>query len=97
MDERSSSDRDDNFHFVTYVPIDGRVYELDGLLDAPVDLGAFDTDWLDTVRPIIERRIQKYSEGEIHFNLMAVISDRCTKYQKRLDQLASVGKDCEKE
>uniref|UniRef100_A0A914RZK5 Peptidase C12 C-terminal domain-containing protein n=1 Tax=Parascaris equorum TaxID=6256 RepID=A0A914RZK5_PAREQ len=48
-------------------------------------------DWLDVVRPIIDKRIQKYSEGEIHFNLMAVISDRKMKYQKQLAELAEMG------
>uniref|UniRef100_A0A915BYL9 Ubiquitin carboxyl-terminal hydrolase n=2 Tax=Parascaris univalens TaxID=6257 RepID=A0A915BYL9_PARUN len=86
-------EKDDNYHFVTYVPIDGRIYELDGLRPAPVDVGVVKEgqDWLDVVRPIIDKRIQKYSEGEIHFNLMAVISDRKMKYQKQLAELAEMG------
>ena len=49
------------YHFVGYIPIDGRLYELDGLKDGPIDLGAInpDSDWLDVVRPIIEKRIKK--------------------------------------
>jgi len=39
------------------------------------------------VRPIIEKRIQKYSEGEIHFNLMAIVSDRKMLYQRQLEEL----------
>lgn len=54
--------QDDNYHFVTYVPIDGHIYELDGLRPAPIDLGVVKEgqDWLDVVRPIIDKRIQKF-------------------------------------
>lgn len=39
------------------------------------------------VRPVIEKRIAKYSEGEIHFNLMAIVSDRQMLCQRQLDEL----------
>ena len=32
------------------------------------------------VRPIIEARMQKYTAGEIHFNLMAMIHDRTVRW-----------------
>ena len=37
FDEVSRKD-EDTFHFVAYVPINGRLYELDGLKEGPVDL-----------------------------------------------------------
>lgn len=92
-----SSEKEDNYHFITYVPIDGHVYELDGLVEAPMDLGAIGEgqDWLDVVRPVIDSRIKKYSEDEIHFNLMAVIADRKMKYEKRLAEMTEAGMDSE--
>jgi len=84
-------EKDDNFHFICYLPYKGRVYELDGLREGPIDLGKVSTDdWLDVARPAIEQRIQRYSGSEIRFNLMAVISDKRTKYQKMLNNLVSV-------
>uniref|UniRef100_A0A1B6LFK0 Ubiquitin carboxyl-terminal hydrolase n=1 Tax=Graphocephala atropunctata TaxID=36148 RepID=A0A1B6LFK0_9HEMI len=89
LDSKSVNKDEDVFHFVSYVPIEGRLYELDGLKEGPIDLGAVpaDSTWLHVVRPIIEKRIQKYNEGEIHFNLMAIVSDRKMKYTERLAQL----------
>lgn len=64
-----------------YVPIDGRLYELDGLKPGPIDLGAIpaDTEWTDVVRPIIEKRIQRLLMFCNLWNslyMMAVVSDR---------------------
>ena len=51
FDEQSVKKDDDVFHFVAYVPINGRLYELDGLKDGPIDLGKCDnSDWLKTVK-----------------------------------------------
>lgn len=88
-------EKEDNYHFVTYVPVDGKVYELDGLREAPVEVGEIPSggDWINIVRPAIQERIQKYSEGEIHFNLMAVVADRRTAALKRLQELSEGAMD----
>lgn len=81
--DHKKPEKDDNvFHFVSYVPIDGRIYELDGLKEGPIDHGPTGTDWTESVRPIIEKRMQKYKEGEIHFNLMGVVEDKITKLNR---------------
>lgn len=86
FDNSMSAKSEDVFHFVGYIPIDGRLYELDGLKPGPIDLGpiAADTEWTDVARPIIGKRIQKYSEGEIHFNLMAIVSDKKMLYERQI-------------
>ena len=51
FDEKLSKN-EDTFHFVAYVPINGRLYELDGLREGPIDLGKCDqSDWLKAVKP----------------------------------------------
>uniref|UniRef100_A0A1I8NPS9 Ubiquitin carboxyl-terminal hydrolase n=1 Tax=Stomoxys calcitrans TaxID=35570 RepID=A0A1I8NPS9_STOCA len=93
LDSKNQNKDEDVYHFIGYVPIEGRLYELDGLKEGPIDLGAIGSDqnWIDVVRPIIEKRMNKYSEGEIHFNLMAIVSDRQKIYQQQIDKLLSGG------
>lgn len=93
FDSKKADKDDDVFHFVSYLPIDGRVYELDGLKAGPVDHGPCGEDWTDAVRPVIEARIQKYKEGEIHFNLMAMIQDRKDRYNNQLKELINLPAD----
>lgn len=60
-DSSAPTKSEDVFHFVGYVPIDGRLYELDGLKPGPIDLGAIPSngEWTDVVKPIIKKRIKK--------------------------------------
>lgn len=83
--------KDDAYHFIGYMPIDGRLYELDGLKDGPIDHGVIpDTsDWFDIVHPIIMKRINKYTDGEIHFNLLAIVSDKKMLYEKKIEELSA--------
>lgn len=58
---KPKSKDEDAYHFVAIVPIDGRLYELDGLKEGPIDLGSIkpNTDWIEVAKPIIEKRINK--------------------------------------
>ncbi|XP_051550171.1 ubiquitin carboxyl-terminal hydrolase BAP1-like [Myxocyprinus asiaticus] len=81
------------FHFVSYVPIKDRLFELDGLKAYPIDHGPWgeDEEWTDKARRVIMERIGLATAGEpyhdIRFNLMAVVPDRRVKYESRLDVL----------
>ncbi|KAL1440251.1 hypothetical protein MTO96_009556 [Rhipicephalus appendiculatus] len=74
------------FHFVSYVPIDGRLYELDGLKPYPIDHGPWlpSEDWTDKFRMVITERL---GGGDIRFNLMAVVPDRRQAYEQKLRTL----------
>lgn len=95
FDQKITNKDEDVFHFIAYVPIDGRLYELDGLKDGPIDLGQVPANqhWIELARPVIEKRIQKYSEGEIHFNLMAIVSDRKMLFERQLQELTAQMQD----
>lgn len=64
------------FHFIAYVPINGKLYELDGLQPAPIAHGACDQETFPSrVVEVLQRRIARYGDSEIRFNLMAVCRD----------------------
>ena len=48
----------ETFHFVSYVPINGHLFELDGLKRFPIDHGPFDESvgWTETFRRVITER-----------------------------------------
>lgn len=67
------------FHFVSFVPIDGHLFELDGLKPFPMNHGPWKENekWTDKFRITIEERLGISSgEQDIRFNLMAVVPDR---------------------
>jgi hypothetical protein len=92
----------DSFHFVSYVPINGRLYELDGLKRFPVDHGPIDAneDWTEKFRRVIRARLsQEGSSGtsgvdsgispDIRYNLMAVVPDKRVTLSNKLQNLKS--------
>jgi len=76
-EKKDDGEEEDAFHFIGFVPVNGHLYELDGLKAGPIRLTECTMDnWLDKVKPVIEERIRRYSEKEIRFNLLAIIRNR---------------------
>lgn len=74
--QRTATDDDDVYHFIAYTPINGVLYELDGLQPAPISHGACTFDeFPDKVIPVLQRRIERYPATEIRFNLLAMVRD----------------------
>ncbi|KAJ5091277.1 hypothetical protein NUU61_006147 [Penicillium alfredii] len=66
----------DVYHFVAYTPVNGVLYELDGLQPHPISHGPCDpAAFPDVVIDVLRRRIARYPPEETHFNLMAVVRD----------------------
>ncbi|XP_043206287.1 ubiquitin carboxyl-terminal hydrolase calypso-like [Amphibalanus amphitrite] len=83
----------ETFHYVSYVPINGRLFELDGLKPGPIDHGPWgaDEEWTDKFRRVISDRLGIATSGQpyhdIRFNLMSVVSDRRITLTRRLKLL----------
>ena len=94
---RAAKDDDDVYHFVSYVPHNGQLYELDGLQSGPISFGEVtEENWLAKAKEEIQKRIEKYASSEIRFNLLAVIDDRKVKAEKELAALeGQAGKEAE--
>ncbi|KAH3816861.1 hypothetical protein DPMN_118384, partial [Dreissena polymorpha] len=81
------------FHFVSYVPINGHLFELDGLKPYPIDHGPWDKneEWTEKFRNVITERLGMATGGEpyhdIRFNLMAVVPDKVSLYEHKLSTL----------
>ncbi|KAG0040689.1 ubiquitin carboxyl-terminal hydrolase [Podila clonocystis] len=85
MHDPNAKEKEDLFHFIAYTPVNGNLYELDGLQEGPRNHGPCPGEsWLEKVGPIIQERMAQYAGGEIRFNLMAVVDDRTKVYKERL-------------
>eukprot|EP00008_Paramoeba_atlantica_P010157 CAMPEP_0201488302 /NCGR_PEP_ID=MMETSP0151_2-20130828/17879_1 /ASSEMBLY_ACC=CAM_ASM_000257 /TAXON_ID=200890 /ORGANISM="Paramoeba atlantica, Strain 621/1 / CCAP 1560/9" /LENGTH=294 /DNA_ID=CAMNT_0047873561 /DNA_START=86 /DNA_END=967 /DNA_ORIENTATION=+ len=93
---REATKDDDVYHFVSYLEHQGVLYELDGLKPGPINLGPCTKDnWLTKVKPIITKRIEKYSATEIRFNLMAVVRNKITELEAMLASLQDESETCQ--
>lgn len=74
--QRTATDDDDVYHFIAYTPVNGALYELDGLQPAPISHGPCSFhEFPDKVIPVLQRRIERYPANEIRFNLLAMVRD----------------------
>jgi ubiquitin carboxyl-terminal hydrolase L5 len=78
---------EETYHFISYIPAHGKVWELDGLKPGPLEVGELANlesttadGWMDVVRPALRLKMKKYggaAEGaNIKFSLMALVHDR---------------------
>ncbi|XP_050414072.1 ubiquitin carboxyl-terminal hydrolase calypso isoform X2 [Patella vulgata] len=81
------------FHFVSYVPINGSLFELDGLKPYPIDHGPWEKEeeWTEKFLRVITDRLGMAKGGEpnndIRYNLMAVVPDKRQLYENKLKTL----------
>ncbi|VDD79626.1 unnamed protein product [Mesocestoides corti] len=89
IDNKGATGGEDAYHFVGYVPINGAVYELDGLKPSPILHGSVPegSSWIDVIKPVISKRMNSCIDGK--FNLMAIVPDRLQLYQTQLAEILS--------
>ncbi|OKL63616.1 hypothetical protein UA08_01016 [Talaromyces atroroseus] len=72
----AQDDEGDVYHFIAYTPVNGKLYELDGLQPFPISHGECDNETFpEKVIEVLQRRIARYPAGEVRFNLMAAVRD----------------------
>jgi ubiquitin carboxyl-terminal hydrolase L5 len=90
---KATAEQLDAYHFIGYVPWNGKVWELDGLKQGPLEVGEVGitgAHWIDVVRPVLRVKMAKYGgtgddgAGNISFNLLAVVDDS---YETKSDDL----------
>lgn len=87
IEQRRATKDDDVFHFISYVPHNGKLYELDGVQGGPIELAEVDAEnWLPVAREEINKRIAQYEAKEVRFNLLAVTGDLLSKYEENINQ-----------
>ncbi|CAI5717685.1 hypothetical protein KXD40_006258 [Peronospora effusa] len=96
VEERKATKDDDVYHFVAFVPVNGKIYELDGLQEGPICLGDVPDienrdSWLQVACPVIQKRIEKYAASELRFNLLALVQNRIQTYEKQLQRIIETG------
>jgi len=73
---QKTGEAEDAFHFIAYTPIDGKLYELDGLQPAPISHGACTTEeFPNKVTQVLQDRMLTYASSEIRFNVLAMVRD----------------------
>lgn len=93
-EEEEEEEPSEGFHFIAYIPIEGRVWKLDGLDYYPHDMGHFGIggngadggsgNWMHVVAPAIQGRMLQFEGAEIEFSLLAVVRDPIVNDRKDL-------------
>ncbi|WVQ69027.1 uncharacterized protein L199_007239 [Kwoniella botswanensis] len=81
-------EEEDAYHFIAYLPINGILYELDGLRRNPIMHSPIDEengDWLNNARETVEGRIATYPPGSLMFNLLCIRSSPLPRLQRQLN------------
>jgi len=98
MEKDEKDEKGDAFHFVGYVCVDGKVYELDGLKPGPILVGDAPASgpWFETARVEIKNRIDSYTQKaaagggedkvELRFNLMAITASKLAEAEKSIEK-----------
>ncbi|TNV72719.1 hypothetical protein FGO68_gene11962 [Halteria grandinella] len=86
--DKKSGEKEDAFHFISYVPFNGQLYELDGLQKGPICYGeCTEQDWIEKARAEVQKRIARYESSEIRFTLLALVADKKELAEREIQRL----------
>ncbi|KAI0550948.1 cysteine proteinase [Xylaria curta] len=95
----NSSKRKDEpsaYHYIAFVPVDGQVWELDGLESLPLCLGPYapdaPDDWLNIASEAIQNRMARQDDAYPSFNLLAVCQSPLLTFSQRLARFLAAAK-----
>lgn len=75
------------FHFIAFVPIDGKIWKLDGLERQPQKLCDIKCEnWVYQAKPDIEGRMAQYEEGQIEFSVLSLVKEPLSELTSYLAQ-----------
>ena len=88
----------ETFHYCCYIPHEGRLYELDGLKEWPINHGECGSHWLEKAKEVISARISKAREKDqgchdIRYNLMSVVPNKQLEIEKQCNKLKKMIKN----
>jgi len=93
-DDISNDEEGDAYHFVSYIPYKGKIYELDGLQEGPIECSEYVTGsenaWHEACQKVLRERMEAYTksgQSEIRFNLLKVVKNRQAVYTPKLNTL----------
>ena len=77
----------DTYHYVSFVPINGRLFELDGLKEFPIDHGPWGAleKWTDLFQRTVTQRLRE--SQDCLFNLLALVPDPVPQISEHLKRL----------
>ncbi|KAI8369360.1 ubiquitin carboxyl-terminal hydrolase [Radiomyces spectabilis] len=77
---------DDFYHFISYIPYNGFVWELDSLKSRPIRLASYSgSDWVTAALPILQHRMEECVEHDIIFDLLAVTRSHRLYFETAVD------------
>ena len=88
IERAQDDDEGEAFHFVSYVAVNGFLYEMDGLQKGPRLIDSVDDgEWFQKARGVLQQRMASYQSKELRFTLLAVCGDQEAKHRAERDAL----------
>ncbi|KAL1928147.1 hypothetical protein VTP01DRAFT_3063 [Rhizomucor pusillus] len=75
---------DDVYHYISYLPIGGHLWELDGFKRGPLRLACTETDWIELARMELQRKTDILQRQRVPFTFWGVVEDRRRVYERQL-------------